>query len=216
MGLGRTVCDVTKGAFYEHRTTSRPKLCQLPASSPKPPSLSLAFSGLASVASQRLRRSTAATQLADVAVADALALPLRPGSMDAALCIAVLHHMSSRARRRELLAALRGTLVPGGRALVTAWATSQPAGKLEKWRPLPGGEANDYLVPWHVPLHRVEAAQAAAAPSAEVDARKSTVKLERYYHLFEQRELEDLVASVPGATLLDSFFDKDNWCVVFS
>lgn len=178
--------------------------------------LFLTSQGLASVASQRLRRSTAATQLADVAVADALALPLRPGSMDAALCIAVLHHMSSPARRRELLAALRGTLVPGGRALVTAWATSQPAGKLAKWRPLPGGEANDYLVPWHVPLHRVEAARAAAAPSAEVDARKSTVKLERYYHLFEQRELEDLVASVPGATLLDSFFDKDNWCVVFS
>lgn len=157
----------------------------------------------------------APTQLADVAVADALALPLREESVDAVLCIAVLHHLSSPKRRRDLIAQLFRALVPTGRALVTVWATLQPAGKIEKWRPLPGGGKNDYLVPWHVPMHRAEAARAAAARTAEQDTSKSTIRLERFYHLFEQGELDELVSSMPGAKVIDSFYDKDNWCVIF-
>ena len=38
---------------------------------------------------------------------------------------------------------------------------------------------------------------------------------QRYYHLFERGELEGLVARLPGAALVDSFYDKDNWCAVF-
>lgn len=122
----------------------------------------------------------------------------------------------------QLLEGHRSSLsVPlaGGRALVTVWATEQEgmARKLEKWAPLPGSEseANDYLVPWHVPMHRAEAAAAAARPSAVLDGKKSTVCFQRYYHLFRPGELEGLVRQVPGAQLLDAFYDKDNWCVVF-
>jgi SAM-dependent methyltransferase len=50
-------------------------------------------------------------------VADGLSLPYRPGCFDAALCIAVLHHLSSEARRARLLAELAALLRPGGRAL---------------------------------------------------------------------------------------------------
>ena len=37
----------------------------------------------------------------------------------------------------------------------------------------------------------------------------------RYYHLFEEGELEGLVQQVAGTELLQSFYDKGNWCVVF-
>ena len=63
---------------------------------------------------------------ADAFVADALRLPYRPGCADGVLCIAVLHHLSSPARRVRLLRQLLRVLRPGGgRGIVTVWATEQ-------------------------------------------------------------------------------------------
>ncbi|GIL65797.1 hypothetical protein Vafri_19421, partial [Volvox africanus] len=56
------------------------------------------------------------------------------------LCIAVLHHLSSRRRRVRLLRQLLRVLRPaGGRALVTVWATEQedPAKTTAKWTRIP-------------------------------------------------------------------------------
>ena len=307
-----------------------------------------------------------------VAVADAFALPYRAGSCDGVLCIAVLHHIASAARRRRLLqrlchilrpgttillwtcsarcfsvgsfAGLHGRCMPaldhaGGRALVTVWAYEQEEQKLlSKWQRIPqpagapaagvtisgghgsngastkvaggqpkagapggpahrrcstsdhddscsGGSADDsldYMVPWHLPFHRLEAsavaartvaatgsqtdsarnpdsaaphaaecaacnnaagngvvstapsgldsctghcvsrpavssvssADAAGKPFARIDAVKKTIVFERYYHLFRQGELEGLAAEVPGASVVDAFYDKSNWCIV--
>jgi alkylated DNA repair protein alkB family protein 8 len=105
------------------------------------------------------------------------------------------------------------------------------------------GPAGDYLVPWHLPFNRAGGAPAAAAAAkaaphpgeggdaqrqlagaggaaaapgaARLDAAKGAVVFQRYYHLFERGELEALVARVPGATLVDSFYDRSNWCAVF-
>ncbi len=85
--------------------------------------------GLAEVAAQRLHPPglpPSAAPRADALVADALRLPYRPGSCDAVLCIAVLHHLTSRARRVRLLRQLLRVMRPGGgRAVVTVWATEQ-------------------------------------------------------------------------------------------
>lgn len=48
-----------------------------------------------------------------------------------------------------------------------------------------------------------------------VDSAKGAVVYQRYYHLFERGELDALVEEVPGAQVVDSFYDKDNWCVIF-
>lgn len=48
-----------------------------------------------------------------MAIADAFALPYRAGSCDSVLCIAVLHHIASAARRRRLLQRLCHILRPG-------------------------------------------------------------------------------------------------------
>ena len=47
-----------------------------------------------------------------------------------------------------------------------------------------------------------------------VDAVKNTVVFKRYYHLFDEGELNGLVAALPGVRLTDSFYDKSNWCAV--
>lgn len=76
------------------------------------------------------------------------------------LCIAVLHHISSPARRLRLLAQLRDALRRGGRALVTVWAAEQedPKKTLAKW-------------------HRIEvpAAAAGGAPGLQPDAAVSSI-----------------------------------------
>lgn len=45
----------------------------------------------------------------------------RPASFEAAISIAVLHHMSSLERRRMAVAEIVRMLKPGGRALITVW-----------------------------------------------------------------------------------------------
>lgn len=56
---------------------------------------------------------TGRTVKADVAVADAFALPYREGTCDGVLCIAVLHHIASEPRRLRLLQQLAHILRPG-------------------------------------------------------------------------------------------------------
>ena len=172
---------------------------------------------LAGVATRRLSLAHKPA-VADVAVADALHLPYRSGCADAALCIAVLHHLSTPPRRRQLLAELARVLMPGGRALVTVWALEQQdAGLLAKWVPLGGDDATqrDYLVPWHLPMHRADAPAALAVGEGDavVDPRKHAVVLQRYYHLFASGELEALVGEVPGLRVVCSYYEKSNWGV---
>jgi alkylated DNA repair protein alkB family protein 8 len=183
--------------------------------------------GLAAAAARRLRSNyapagagggPAALPRADVAVADALRLPFRAGAADGVLCVAVLHHLASTARRAALVAELARVLRPGGRALVTAWAREQSdPRKLAKWAPIPaaeGGGRGDFMVPWHLPLHRAEAA--AAAPRAEgVDAGRDALLFRRFYHLFEAGELAALAgAAAPGCAVVEARFESDNWVVV--
>jgi SAM-dependent methyltransferase len=68
---------------------------------------------------------------------------LAAGALDAVLCIAVLHHISSRARRLRLLSELLRVLRAGGRALITVWASEQEEpGKLQKWEPIRAGASS--------------------------------------------------------------------------
>ncbi|CAN8103799.1 unnamed protein product [Discula destructiva] len=109
---------------------------------------------------------------ADVAVADGLQLPFRGASADFVICIAVVHHLSTRERRidaiRQLLQCIRrnkndhgrtqdanspGDVESrGGGVLVYVWALEQTSSR-RGW-----GEGNqqDQLVPWVIkaPQHK--------------------------------------------------------------
>nr|XP_028582029.1 alkylated DNA repair protein alkB homolog 8 isoform X2 [Podarcis muralis] len=58
-------------------------------------------------------------------VCDALRVPVRSGSCDACISIAVIHHFSTVERRLAALCELVRLLRPGGRALIYVWAMEQ-------------------------------------------------------------------------------------------
>ncbi|KAK9865001.1 hypothetical protein WJX84_004818 [Apatococcus fuscideae] len=177
--------------------------------------------GLAKVAAQRLdpplpnEFTTAASLRADVAVADGFVLPMRDSSCDAVLCIAVLHHISSVPRRKAMLEELLRILKPGGQAYVSVWATLQedPAKTLAKPKHLGAPFSNQQT-------------EAATGDGLDVtpdqlqgvrfDEQKQTLVFRRYYHLFEEGELSELVSSIEAAHVAECFYDKSNWCVVMS
>lgn len=37
----------------------------------------------------------------------------------------------------------------------------------------------------------------------------------RFYHVFENSELESLLNLVPNTRIVESFYEQGNWCVVF-
>jgi ubiquinone/menaquinone biosynthesis C-methylase UbiE len=78
---------------------------------------------LLSAARERARERGYAEQLATVA-GDAAGIPLSSDSVDLAVYVATLHHLTSRASRVESLSELARVLSPDGRALVSAWSTA--------------------------------------------------------------------------------------------
>ncbi len=81
----------------------------------------------------------------EVFAADATALPSRSRAFDAALCVAVLHHASTDARRRAIVGETMRIVRPGGVALFYAWAYEQDRGGVSGH----AFESQDVLVPFH-------------------------------------------------------------------
>ncbi|KAI0874846.1 S-adenosyl-L-methionine-dependent methyltransferase [Hypoxylon argillaceum] len=175
----------------------------------------------------------------DVAVADGLALPFRRGRADFVLCIAVVHHMSTRARRVEALQALLECVRPdGGQVLVYVWALEQGSSR----RGWDEGSPQDLLVPWVMKANQnkkkakpqqqqrqqqqqqggsssgdagASATTAGGSGGDDVDAGVAVVDTtyERFYHLYREGELEDDVRAA-GGRVLESGYERDNWWVI--
>ncbi|KAJ2844871.1 tRNA methyltransferase, has a role in tRNA modification, partial [Coemansia erecta] len=124
-------------------------------------------------------------------VSDGLDLPFRDGAFDYVISIAVIHHFASNERRKRAVEELFRILRPGGSVLVFAWAMEQNGRrKFEQG-------VQDVLVPWVVPGSRQQDG--------------SERVYQRYYHLFKEGELSDLVQSVGMCTIDQVGYDKDNW-----
>ncbi|PKI73860.1 hypothetical protein CRG98_005730 [Punica granatum] len=81
----------------------------------------------------------------EVLVADAVNLPYRTGFGDAAISIAVLHHLSTEYRRKKAIEELVRVVKRGGLVLITVWAAEQEDQSLViKWTPL----AHKYVEEW--------------------------------------------------------------------
>ncbi|KAL1434749.1 hypothetical protein MTO96_001647 [Rhipicephalus appendiculatus] len=107
--------------------------------------------------SQALARAAASCGGHQVVLGDALALPFRDEALDAALSVAVLHHLASTERRVQALRELARVLRVGGRVLITVWAMEQTQRKAsisdisrEGDRTLKF-ESQDVLVPYRQP-----------------------------------------------------------------
>ncbi|OVA12948.1 Methyltransferase type 11 [Macleaya cordata] len=84
----------------------------------------------------------------EVMVADAVNLPYRTGFGDAAISIAVLHHLSTESRRRKAIEELVRVVRKGGLALITVWAVEQEdRSLLTKWTPLNEKYTDEWVGP---------------------------------------------------------------------
>lgn len=73
----------------------------------------------------------------EVLIADVVNLPYRNNYGDAAISIAVLHHLSTESRRRKAIEELIRVVRKGGLVLITVWAVEQEdQSLLTKWTPL--------------------------------------------------------------------------------
>ncbi|XP_030632519.1 alkylated DNA repair protein alkB homolog 8 [Chanos chanos] len=72
--------------------------------------------------------------------------------------------------------------------------------------------SQDLLVPWHMKSndtrHRSDDA------SADGNLSKSSPVHHRYYHVFQQGELEQLCSNIKDAMVKNSYYDQGNWCVI--
>ena len=167
-----------------------------------------------------------------VIVADCMSVPLRTSSCDAAICIAVLHHLSTIPRRKRCIEELVRIVKPGGMVNVQAWALEQEDGSRRKFA------SNDVFVPFNAQPKYLKlngnsvdcktngsrsdnttikstAQMYSEALNADYDEGKGLVVFQRYCHLYRLGELEEIVAEVQGAVLIDSGFESGNYFIIF-
>eukprot|EP00237_Pycnococcus_provasolii_P001605 CAMPEP_0119193164 /NCGR_PEP_ID=MMETSP1316-20130426/3425_1 /TAXON_ID=41880 /ORGANISM="Pycnococcus provasolii, Strain RCC2336" /LENGTH=349 /DNA_ID=CAMNT_0007188417 /DNA_START=226 /DNA_END=1275 /DNA_ORIENTATION=- len=168
---------------------------------------------------------SAASHRLDNVVGDAAAPPLRRGAFDAALSIAVLHHVATLERRQALVAETMRCLRVGGRALFYAWAREQERSGGTSGHEF--GKHADVLVPWHHrtfehgskatadEAQRLEVCRAAApAQHGVVDAEKRAVIYQRYCHVYEAGELDQLFEPIKDwVDVVRVYEDTGNHCV---
>jgi len=166
-----------------------------------------------------------------VAVADCIHVPLIRGSCDAAICIAVMHHLSTEKRRIRCLSELKRIVKVGGRINVQAWALEQTHDSKRKFH------GTDVLVPFNAQpkylqtprkengnndqnISSVESKGKGVAQmmaeqynGAEFDSKKNLVVFQRYCHMYRKGELESLCNQVPGLEVLESSYEKGNHVV---
>lgn len=172
-----------------------------------------------------------------VIVADCIHIPIKDHSVDAAMCIAVMHHLSTVERRIRCLQELSRIVKVGGLINVQAWAKEQEETSRRKF------SGTDVFVPFSAQpkyLDKVNHKQGKsnlsslssngsgkeivhdgvgrmysdAYDGAEYDESKGLVVFHRYCHMYRQGELEELVEKVPTLEILESGIESGNHFVV--
>lgn len=144
----------------------------------------------------------------DALVADNLSLPhasgTNGGQFDFAISIAVIHHLSTPARRVEAIQAILECLKPGGQALIYVWALEQKNSR----RGWDEGHEQDVMVPWVM-----KTAKQKLDNGEYTEAKETTYQ--RYYHLYKSGELEENI-DLAGGQVIKAGYEKDNWWAIAS
>lgn len=169
--------------------------------------------------------------------ADALNLPIRSASMDAAISIAVIHHFSTYQRRLKALKELERVLRIGGKACVTVWALEQTHPKESiknriikesvylrsrtRNSPLESAEENTNLMLDKLRVHDGKnfRQQDMLVPwQMSTNEKNNQKQFLRYYHLFIAEELGNMVIDeLKNCKLVNNVeeYEQGNWAVIF-
>lgn len=124
----------------------------------------------------------------DVVLGDATNIPFRDNMFDCVLSIAVIHHLVTNSRRLKAIQELVRICKNGGRILIYVWSIDANI-KSDRIKNVDDGK----LIQWR---------------------HKNTI-YDRFYHMFEKGELQDLIDKINGVEIIDTSHVCGNWvCVV--
>ena len=124
----------------------------------------------------------------DSVISNNLHIPLLNECADYVLSVAVIHHLSNHERRREAILELVRILTIGGRLLIQVWAMEQPENSRRKFT------QQDNFVEFNNP--------------------QNTQSEYRFYHVFKEGELEDMIKNIPNVTIISSYWEIGNWVMI--
>lgn len=162
---------------------------------------------------------------------DCLEVPIRDGSVDACISIAVIHHLATRERRLKAIENMVRVLVKGGTALIYVWAKDQQKenkkstylmqhNKKDSEKELETAtftiDDNEIQLPVHrnrTQFNHTNVLVPWKLKQKEIPQDQQKVYL-RYYHVFEDGELEALCNEILNVEIEKSFYDQGNHCVI--
>lgn len=157
-------------------------------------------------------------------VSDCLQSPLRNNLFDAAISIAVIHHMTSFKRRLQAFSELSRVLKSGGKGFATVWAFEQKnTNYVDK-----GSDGDDHVSRWShgggsdqdesdekvVQVHK--ARTKFKSSDLLVPWKLNGETYHRFYHVFREGEIQDILSKIPNVEIDRVFYDDGNWCVTFT
>jgi len=119
---------------------------------------------------------------------DILEIPFEDNQFDYTICIAVIHHLSTREKRIKAIEELKRVTKKGGQILILVWALEQEKESRRKF------VEQDNMVDWK--------------------DKKGNLLGKRYYYVFKENELETLVNN--SELIEKSFYEKGNWGVIIN
>lgn len=126
----------------------------------------------------------------NVIKADNLNLPYEDNSFDCVLSVAVIHHFDSVSDRKKAIEELIRICKSGGKIFIQVWADTAIGSSIDDKIVL---DKNDVLIPWRT--------------------KDGTLQAERYYHLFENGELETYIDK-NKVDILESYEERFNYGVI--
>lgn len=133
--------------------------------------------------------------------------PLKGEVFDAVISIAVIHHLSTHQRRVQAVRELIRLTKRGGRILVLCWAFEQE----KKF------DTQDVFVEWNN-QKKYENDSGKTVRDKQENDKKNTIVYKRYYHLFKQGELQQVIKEAAGENtvrITEEFYEHQNWGVAF-
>jgi len=161
---------------------------------------------------------------------DLLNVPFKDASVSGIICIAALHHLSTEERRIASIKEMFRVLQVGGRFLVYVWAKDQKKKEMSTYLKQNKknfkkvtdqseidtvNEVGEFGLPVHVNRTQFKHQDVLVPWKLKQGGDDGEDKeLKRFYHVFEEGELEELVNRAGGLEVLDSYYDQGNWCCI--